>query len=446
MPSEAGYPATTIAAVSTPVGRGGIGIIRISGPGSLEFSLRLSRRVQPWQPRHASFSSWYDPDGRLLDSGLVLFFPAPDSYTGEDVVELHGHANPVLMQAMLNLLFDLGARPAEPGEFTRRAVENNKMDLSQAEAVIASIDAATLRAAHQAQRHLCGEFGHLIERLMSCLTGILAHIEACLDFPEEEVPPALFDELELQLRRDLLQPIESLLDSAGFGERLLHGATVAITGAPNAGKSSLLNRLAAHDRAIVSDMPGTTRDTLEVALEVKGIPLRLIDTAGIRDGGGDCIEMEGVERARRAAAAADLVMFVADFSRPETWEMPMPAGLKVMNKLDLCPDREIPAGFLPVSALTGEGIGTIKQEIALSLELMPAAEEGLLVTCERHRQALKQARGLLVDSLALLGREDYLELIAQDWRQAHAALGSILGYGDIEDILDRIFSEFCIGK
>jgi len=446
MPSESG-PAvsTTIAAISTPSGRGGIGIIRISGPKSLEISLKLSQRKKPWLPRHAHLSLWYDSHDSVLDSGICLYFKAPNSYTGEDVIELHGHGNPVLMQAILNHIFTLGAQPAEPGEFTRRAVENGKMDLSQAEAVISSIDAATLRAAHQAQRHLSGEFGQYIERLMDRLIRILAHLEACLDFPEEDIPTTLFQTLDLELRQEMLQPIDVLLDSSDFGERLFHGATIAILGATNVGKSSLLNRFASRSRAIVSEMPGTTRDTLEVDFDVHGIPVRLIDTAGIRES-QDRIEQEGVQRAKQAARSADLVMFVADISRPETWVSSEKVDLKLMNKVDLCNSQTIPEGFLPSSAETGQGIAEIKLRLAMYLEQVPAAEEGLLVTRARHCQALKRARKYLLNGLAMLGREDQMDLVASEWRQAYDALGSILGRGDVEEIMDRIFSEFCIGK
>jgi len=365
MSSESG-PAvsTTIAAISTPSGRGGIGIIRVSGPKSLAISLNLSQRKKPWLPRHAYLSRWYDNHGAVLDSGICLYFEAPNSYTGEDVIELHGHGNPILMQAILNHIFTLGAQPAAPGEFTRRAVENGKMDLSQAEAVISSIDAATLRAAHQAQRHLSGEFGQYIERLMNRLIRILAHLEACLDFPEDDISTTLFHTLDLGLRRELLQPIDELLDSSGFGERLFHGATIAILGATNVGKSSLLNRFASRSRAIVSEMPGTTRDTLEVDFDVHGIPVRLIDTAGIRES-QDRIEQEGVQRAKQAARSADLVMFVADISRPETWDSHEKADLRLMNKVDLCNDQSIPDGFLPSSAETGQGIAEIKHRLAM---------------------------------------------------------------------------------
>jgi len=436
----------TIAAIATPPGRGGIGIIRISGPLARSVAQRLSPGLHELNARHAHFSRWLDENGEQIDAGLSLYFPAPHSYTGEDVLELHSHGSPVVLRALLEGVLALGCRPAGPGEFTRRAVENGKMDLSQAEAVAACIDAATLRAARQAQRHLQGEFGRHIDSLMQAITGVVAHVEACLDFPEEEVPALLFERLRDETEQRILAPIRQSLATAGFGERLFDGVSVAIIGPPNVGKSSLLNRLAGHDRAIVSDTPGTTRDVLEVDFEIQGIPARLVDTAGMRTT-TDFIEEEGVRRARKAAAAADIVIYVADAARPDTWQPEDAADLLLLNKADLLPDdAATPAGYLRVCALTGAGVDTMLAALAARLGTMPAAEEGILVTRARHRQALERAVVHIEKGLALLGPEDQLELVALEWRQAWSALGEILGIGDVEDILARIFSEFCIGK
>ncbi len=437
---------TTIVAIATPAGRGGLGVIRISGPDAHVISQHLCGKQQPWTPRKIQFSRFLDVDGKIIDEGLVLYFKAPRSYTGEDVVELQAHGSPVLLNVLLQRLLVLGARLADPGEFTRRAVENGKMNLEQAEAVAACIDAVTLRAARQAERHLQGEFGRQISSLMDKVTGLLAHVEACLDFPEEEVPPLLFDQLREQMNREVLMPIEDSLATAMFGERLFQGATAAIIGAPNVGKSSLLNRLSGRERAIVSDVPGTTRDTLEVDFEVRGVPVRLVDTAGMRSS-GDAIEQEGVRRAKDAASHADVTVFVADVSQKKTWKTESQADIMVMNKCDLLDDcSTISNEFIPVSAHNGAGMDVLLEQLARHLDVVPAGEEGLLVTRERHRQLLAQARTHALQGCSLLGGAAQLDLVALEWRQAWSALGEILGIGDVEHILDRVFSEFCIGK
>jgi len=437
---------STIAAIATPPGRGGVGVIRISGPGAAGIARRLCGRKSSWPARRAVLSSFLDARGEALDRGLVLHFPAPHSYTGEDVIELQGHGSPVLLRALLARVLDLGARMAEPGEFTRRAVENGRMTLDQAEAVAACIEAATLRAARQAERHLAGEFGRFVSGLMEEITGILADVEACLDFPEDDVPTPLFEAVRTRVNVRLLAPIRAALATAPFGERLFQGATVAIVGSPNVGKSSLLNRLAGRDRAIVSEVPGTTRDVLEVDFEVEGIPLRLVDTAGMRES-TDIIEREGVRRAREAARDADLILMVADITRPETWRVDAGADIRVMNKVDLAPGQErCPEGFLPVSARSGEGVERLLSEMARHLEAMPLAEEGLLVTRERHRRLLERAGQRLEAGLALLGDAAMLDVVALEWRGAWSSLGEILGMGDVEAILDQVFARFCIGK
>jgi len=380
----------------------------------------------------------------VLDQGLNLYFPGPNSYTGEDVMELQGHGSPVLLRAMLDRLFQLGCRPAEPGEFTRRAVENGKIDLSQAEAVIACIDAATIRAGKQAQKQLQGAFGQHIESLMQRLTSLVAHVEASLDFPEEEIPALFFDRLATQMNEDLIQPLDRLLATAQLGERLFDGATVAIVGSPNVGKSSLLNALAGRDRAIVSDIPGTTRDVLEVDFEVHGIPIRLADTAGLRQS-DDVIEQEGVRRAEAAASQADATVFVADASRVDTWSTSLEADVYLMNKTDLS-HGEIPDHFTPLSVGQNSGLDLLRDKLAAHLGDMDIADEGVLVTRERHRSILVDAREHLLLGLLTLHDEEKLELTAMEWRRAWSLLGSILGIGDVEHILDSVFSEFCIGK
>ena len=408
-------------------------------------SRRLCRRRRAWQAGRFSFCRFYDQDGQIIDAGIVLYFKAPHSYTGEDVIELQAHGSPRLLDELLRRVLALGARAAGPGEFTRRAVENGKMSLEQAEAVAACIDAVTIRAARQAQRHLQGEFGRRIEAWMDRLTAVVAHVEACLDFPEDEIPELMYAQLKDRVREELLQPIRKALATAAFGERLFDGALVAIIGPPNVGKSSLLNRLSGRDRAIVSAEAGTTRDVLEVDFQVHGIPIRILDTAGLRES-AQPVEQEGVRRARQAAAQADAVIYVADATRPGTWQ----AGgteLRVMNKIDLQPCADaLPEGWLHVSALTGFGVDRLLSELARILGENPAAEEDLLVTRRRHEQGLRRACESLERGLMMLGDAAELDLVALEWRQAWGALAEILGIGDLEPILDRIFSEFCIGK
>lgn len=391
----------------------------------------------------ATLARWQDADGAILDEGLVLYFPAPHSYTGEDTVELQGHGSPVLLRALLSRLYQLGCRAAEPGEFTRRAVENGQIDLSQAEAVGACIDAATVRAGKQALRQLQGSFGLHIDHLMQQLTALVAQVEASLDFPEEDIPDLHFQQLGDKMQSDIIEPIEKLLQTAVLGERLFDGAVVAIIGAPNVGKSSLLNALAGHDRAIVSDVPGTTRDVLEIDFEVHGIPIRLADTAGLRVS-DDLIEKEGVRRAELVAKQADLIIFVADATRPDTWESSLHADIRLMNKTDLV--SVCPESFIPVSIKQHLGLDAFTDVLANQLGDMPVADEGLLVTRERHKTLLMDATVHLRRGQAMLGHQSQIDLAAMEWRSAWSLLGRILGLGDIELILDHIFSEFCIGK
>lgn len=434
----------TIAAIATPAGRGGVGMVRISGPDALAILQQISTLKEQLKPRIATFTHWLDQHGDVLDHGLVLYFPNPHSYTGEDVVEMQGHGSPVLLRALLERLYQLGCFPAEPGEFTRRAVENGKINLSQAEAVAACIDAATVRAGKQAQRQLQGAFGQHIEMLMEKLTGEVAHLEASLDFPEEEIPDLFFENIANQMQGDVLQPIQALLSTATLGERLFDGAIVAIIGAPNVGKSSLLNALSGRDRAIVSDIPGTTRDVLEIDFEVHGIPVRLADTAGLRVS-DDLIEQEGVRRAELTARQADVTILVADASRPETWEISENVDIYLMNKIDLT-HGEIPDHFMHVSIKESSNLETLTDALALRLGDTHLADDGLLVTRERHRVILQQAAYHLQSGLDKLQHESHMDLTAMEWRRAWSLLGGILGIGDVEYILDRVFSEFCIGK
>ena len=380
----------TITAIATPSGRAGVGIIRLSGADAETIARELCRTTKSFAARYAQHLSFFDADGAVLDSGLLLHFPAPASYTGEDVIELQAHGSPVLLCALLERVITLGARLAEPGEFTRRAVENGKLHLEQAEAVAACIDAATLRAARQAQRHLQGEFGRQISAWMDELTGLLAHVEACLDFPEEEIPDLLFEQLRAGLEDVLLEPIDKALATSGFGERLFQGATVAIIGAPNVGKSTLLNLLSGRDRAIISPQPGTTRDVLEVDFELHGIPVRLIDTAGLRRRGKvfEAIEKFSVVKTLQAIESAHVVLLLIDATQGVTDQDAHIAGyilengravVLAINKWDAVDDYqrelvkrsiETRLGFLKfanlhlISAQKRQGLGPLWASIA----------------------------------------------------------------------------------
>jgi len=438
----------TISAIATPQGRGGIGIIRISGSQALNIAKQLCQISTDFKPRYAHFQHWYDKEGETIDHGLTLYFAGSKSYTGEDTIELQGHGSPILLRALFERTLELGCRAAEPGEFTRRAVEHGKMDLSQAEAVVACIDAATLRAAQQAQKQLDGAFGRRIHQYMDDLTSVVAHVEACLDFPEDEVPDLFYDQLRARVENELIQPIEQQLNSK-LGERLFEGATVAIIGEPNVGKSSLLNILSGRDRAIVTDIAGTTRDTLEIDFEVNGIPIRLTDTAGLRLT-DDVVEKEGVRRAKQTAESADLVIFVADASRPDTWNTQthfksLVPDIQVMNKVDISSNENFKT-FLPISIKKEMGLEQLLSTMAEKLGDVDLTDEAAMVTSARHRTALQQSLTGIKAGLVMLGSEDKIDLTAMEWRRAWSSLGEILGIGDVEFILDRVFSEFCIGK
>ncbi|MBF0281598.1 MAG: tRNA uridine-5-carboxymethylaminomethyl(34) synthesis GTPase MnmE [Zetaproteobacteria bacterium] len=436
---------TTIVAIATPSGRGGIGIIRISGPESLSFVSQLTGKDRSYfQPRKSYYCGWYDQAKQDLDSGLVLYFNAPHSYTGEDVVELQGHGSPLLLQATVNCLLEMGAVMAQPGEFTRRAVENNKLNLSQAEAVISCIDAQTIRAAKQAKKHLDGLFGDRIYHLMDLLIDAVAHIEATLDFPEDEIPDLFFETIANNVKQSLIAPIDGYLSSAIIGERLFNGVTIAIIGAPNVGKSSLLNLLVERNRAIVSATPGTTRDVLEIDFEIGGIPVRLLDTAGMRST-GDEIELEGIRRASEAAEAADVVLFVADASNRATWDCEGAPSLLIMNKVELL-EGVPPASFIGISIHEQIGLDRLKAALIEILAADDSAVEGLYVTSARHRQALAHAKTHLLAGLCFIDSESSIDLLALEWRRAWMSLAEIVGMGDIENILDRVFSKFCVGK
>jgi tRNA modification GTPase len=431
----------TIFAPATASGRAGIAIIRISGPRVLDALAALA--VAPPAPRHATRARFRDAaTGETVDNGLVLFFPGPASVTGEDVAELHLHGSRAVLDAITAVLSRVpGLRLAEPGEFTRRGFEHGKLDLTEAEAIADLVAAETAAQRRQALRQLDGELGRLYGGWARRLLQVIAHLEAAIDFPEEDLPQGLDDGARHEVVELQAAIAEHLADNRA-GEILRDGVSIAIVGPPNAGKSSLLNMLARRDVAITSATAGTTRDVIEVRLDLGGYPVVLADTAGLREA-RDAIEAEGVRRARARADAADLRIVVFDAARPE--EMASVEGLTegallVANKSDL--GASAVAGALGVSVRTGAGIDALLSRLTSLIAERFAVGDAPMLTRTRHRSALQDCVASLSRSLAA----ELPELAAEDIRLAIRALGRITGRVDVEDILDVIFREFCIGK
>ncbi len=438
----------TIFAIATPPGRGAIAIVRLSGPLAGEALAGLAGSLP--EPRHAALRVLRDPrDGSELDRGLILWFPGPDSVTGEDVAEIHLHGGLAVSASIVDALADMpDLRTAEPGEFTRRAFENGRMDLTEAEAVADLVAAETRGQQTQALRQMQGALGAIYQGWRYRLVRALAHLEAALDFPEEDLPEELIAGLAPALKA-VASEIETHLDDGHRGERLRAGFQVAILGPPNAGKSSLLNALARRDAAIVSERAGTTRDVIEVHLDLGGLPVILLDTAGLREAGDD-IEEEGVRRARERAAGADLKLILFDAVAgpdPMATAMADPDCLVAVNKVDLVPDRTDFSAFaeVPVQAIsvkTGQGLADLEARLAEWVASRYSASAAPALTRARHRTALEDCRVCLKRAAA--ARE--VELAAEDLRLAVRALGRITGRVDVEDLLDLIFRDFCIGK
>jgi tRNA modification GTPase len=435
----------TIAAVATPPGRGGVGIVRLSGPRAPEICRGIAGHLPV--PRRATRARFTDANGELLDDGLLLYFSAPHSYTGEHVLELQGHGGPVVMHELLRRCIELGARLAQPGEFTRRAFLNDRLDLAQAESVADLIDASSVEAARGAARSLSGEFSSRVRVLVEAVTELRMHVEACIDFPEEEIDPA---DRDLQLRKlaTLRHMLEVLLGDAVQGVVLREGLTVVLAGRPNVGKSSLLNRLAGEDLAIVTPIAGTTRDYVRATISLQGVPIHLIDTAGLRSA-ADEVERIGVERTWAALEKAGAVVFLvepgatadpADQALLQRMPATLPV-LRVVNKIDLDP-AGIAVGDLRISAKTGEGIDALRGWL-LQVAGWKPHEEGIFMARARHVHALRDAQGALNRASA---HTQAYELFAEDLKMAQAALGSITGEVSPDDLLGLIFSKFCIGK
>ena len=445
----------TIAAVSTPPGRGGIGIVRVSGPRAAQMAREVVGRLP--EPRVATAARFLAGDGETLDSGIALWFPGPRSCTGEDTLELQGHGGPVVLDRVAGRVLSLGARPARPGEFTERAFLNGKLDLAQAEAVADLIDAATHEAARLARRSLDGALSERVNRAVSELVEIRTFLEGSLDFPDEEVPE--LPEALLAGRLDRVRAeVSAARGSAARGNLLREGFGVVIAGRPNVGKSSLLNRLVGRERAIVTEAPGTTRDTLDEAVQVDGLPLRVVDTAGLRPT-DDPVERIGIERTWAAVEEADAVLAVVDDRRGieeadrailERIPERLPRVV-VHNKIDLtgaaAGEREEGTGFFRIglSAKTGEGVDRLCERIKSLAGYEPRAE-GVFMARRRHLAALDEALAAL-DAAKRGGDEGAgSELVAEDLRLAQRALGEITGEFTADDLLGRIFASFCIGK
>ncbi len=440
-----------IAAIATPSGRGGIGVVRISGPMLGAWLPALVGKSLT--PRYATLCSFLDAQGVTIDQGIAIFYPTPQSFTGEDVIELQGHGGDAVLRLVLARCLELGARLAAPGEFTQRAFLNNKLDLAQAEAVADLIDAASVEGARSAMRSLVGEFSSAVNGLVAALIELRMWVEATLDFPEEEI-----DFISATTARDKLADLKRRLQDlsavAEQGSLLREGLRVVLVGQANVGKSSLLNQLAGEDLAIVATQPGTTRDSLRHGIAINGVPLHIIDTAGLRDT-EDEIEALGIERTWREIERAGAVLVIVDASSPEPGatagllaKLPSPARyLKIMNKIDLIntPPRieTVQEGHtIYLSAKTGAGIDLLRQEL-LRLAGWQTAGEGVFMARARHLSALAVARVAVAQAEGLWPQR---ELLAEELRKAQVALNSITGEFSADDLLGEIFSRFCIGK
>jgi tRNA modification GTPase len=446
-------PLDTIAAIASAPGRGAVGVLRLSGPDVP----RIARAVLGALPqaRRAHLARFRDAHDASIDSGLALYFPAPASFTGEDVLELQSHGGVLVMDLLLRRLLELGARMARAGEFSERAFLNGKMDIAQAEAIADLIEAGTEAAARAAVRSMQGEFSSRITALGALITDLRVHVEAAIDFPDEDIDflaaPAITSRLA-----QVLEAFDSIQAAARQGALLREGLTVVIAGKPNAGKSSLLNALAGEEVAIVTPAPGTTRDVLRQQLHLDGLPLNLVDTAGLRSA-GDAAEAEGIRRAHGEMRRADRICYVVDGSHPGAADAPfaqdLPSGVPVTvihNKIDLTgaaprADEQVQPPRIYLSARTGAGVDLLRAHLKSRAGYL-GAESGVFAARRRHLDALQRAR-TLIDSAARASRESRgLELFAEDLRLAQAALGEITGEVTSEELLGAIFAGFCIGK
>lgn len=446
-----------IVAIATSAGKAGVGVIRVSGPDLSKYLLSVFGTNL--KPRHATLLDLYDTDHRQIDQGLAIYFPAPHSYTGEDVFEFQGHGGTVVLQMVLKRLLEVGRefhlRLANPGEFTERAFLNDKIDLAQAEAIADLIDASTEAAVKSANRSLVGEFSKNIDELVESLTGLRVLVEATLDFPEEEIE-FLENAHALEQRNQIQQKLETIIKASKQGSLLREGAQVVLAGEPNVGKSSLLNALSGSEVAIVTPIAGTTRDRIREHIQINGIPLHIIDTAGLRES-VDEVEKIGIERSWESIELADLVLFLRDATKPEDQssevlyknisekvEHRLPI-IQVWNKVDQVPAFKNSDGF-SISAKTKQGLEDLKQEILRQIGWQSNSEDTIFAR-QRHIDALARAKEHLIIAGEYLKQGNAaLELAAEELRLAQDALGEITGKLLADDLLGKIFTSFCIGK
>ncbi|WP_137817558.1 tRNA uridine-5-carboxymethylaminomethyl(34) synthesis GTPase MnmE [Pseudomonas sp. 2FG] len=449
----------TIAAIATAQGRAGVGIVRVSGPLAASIAKAVSQREL--NPRYAHYGPFHDGQDQVLDEGLALYFPGPNSFTGEDVLELQGHGGPVVLDLLLRRCLELGARLARPGEFSERAFLNDKLDLAQAEAIADLIEASSEQAARNALRSLQGEFSRRVHELTERLIALRIYVEAAIDFPEEEID-FLADGHVLGLLDEVRTELAGVVREAGQGALLRDGMTVVIAGRPNAGKSSLLNALAGREAAIVTEIAGTTRDVLREHIHIDGMPLHVVDTAGLR-ATVDQVEKIGVERALKAIGEADRVLLVVDATAPEAadpfalWpeflaQRPDPAKVTLIrNKADLTTETialEVSADghvSINLSAKSTAGLELLREHLKTCMGYEQTSESSFSAR-RRHLEALGLASASLEHGRAQLTQAGAGELLAEDLRQAQQALGEITGAFSSDDLLGRIFSSFCIGK
>ena len=470
----------TICAIATPTGRGGIGIIRISGPQTQSIATAIAGSLP--SARLATLADFLDADSNIIDQGLLLYFPAPNSFTGEDVLELHGHGGPHVLHSVLSRVQQLGARLARPGEFTERAFLAGKVDLLQAEAVADLIDASSQQAARSAMRTLQGVFSARVNDLVRDLTQARVNVEAAIDFSDEDIDILERGGVASKLQ-DLLDSLQILFREARQGALLKEGIHLVLAGAPNAGKSSLMNALSGNDSAIVTDIPGTTRDLLREQLNIDGLPITLTDTAGLRVS-DDPVEQEGVRRATRVIGEADRVFLIIDCKEsgkyseqllsanldnvPDAWISPLLEGMTdeeaasllarttiIVNKIDLIPDCKSghfstsyhgnTLKLFRVSAKFGQGLDLLKEDIKHVCGYS-APDGSAFLARQRHLDALREANNYIENASSGISEHSQLELIAEDLRLAQRALGSITGEVSSDDLLGEIFSSFCIGK